>query len=182
MEKNDDKEIIRRCLEGDIERFAELVERYQKSLYNVAYRMLRDPDEAAEVTQAAFVKAYQNLAGYNPAFEFFSWIYRMVLNEAIDTLARQRRVAVLDEQLPSPTATPEGELLQKEVEQLVEAAIEQLSVTSRVVIVLRHFAHLTYNEIGFILEIPEKTVKSRLFEARRQLAELLSRRGMIAHD
>lgn len=178
----EDRDIIKECLDGNAEKFGLLVDRYQQPLYNTALRMLGDPDDAADVTQTAFVKAFQNLSRYRPEHEFFSWIYRMLVNEAIDTINHRRRMMPVDIQIPSPAKNPEEMLVGKEIESMVNHAVGSLGDTSRVIIVLRHFAQLSYDEIAYVLEIPEKTVKSRLFTARQQLGEMLSRKGMSTYE
>ncbi|MDH4261320.1 MAG: sigma-70 family RNA polymerase sigma factor, partial [Gammaproteobacteria bacterium] len=100
MSEEADAARVRECLAGDPQAFAELVERYEKPVFNVAARMLRNPEDARDVTQTVFLKAYQNLSSYDPKFRFYSWIYRMAINESIDILRlRGRSAGPVDEQL-----------------------------------------------------------------------------------
>jgi RNA polymerase sigma-70 factor (ECF subfamily) len=168
----DDHELVDRCLRGDVEAFAPLVERYQKPLYNVALRMVRDREDARDITQTAFVKAYEKLRSFDRQHRFFSWIYRIVVNEAINTRERRRPSAPLLADVAGGGGVEEA-LASRERSDSVQAALLRLSAEDREVIVLRHFADQSYAEIGETLGLPEKTVKSRLHEARRRLGRML---------
>lgn len=164
------------CLKGDASAFEPIVARYQKVLFNVALRMLGEPEDARDVTQTAFVKAWEHLASYDPSHRFFSWLYRIMVNESLNLIARRRRQVPLDADLPSPEradrAAEAGELMER-----LRAALLALPRESREVLVLRHFAEQSYQEIAWTLGIPEKTVKSRLFTARQRLGELFEGGG-----
>ena len=177
-----DRELVQKCLAGDRRQFESLVEQYQKPLYNSALRMTGNADDAADITQTVFVKAWLSLGKYNPQYEFFSWIYRILVNEAVDCINDRKRTTDLPEDCIADVDGPLEELSAKELEEVVDHALGELNLTLRQVIVLRHFAHLSYEEIGYVLEIPEKTVKSRLFTARRQLGELLTEKGFGSND
>jgi len=156
-----------------------LVLRYQRVLYNVTLRMLDDPDDAMGATQSAFVKAYERLASFDPSRRFFSWLYRIALNEALDRRRRRRVRVPLSERIVAPDPDPARMAADHETEWMIRDALRQLSPVRREVVVLRHFAGLSYQEIADALDVPEKTVKSRLFDARRKLAELLMARGVV---
>lgn len=179
MSEADDRELVSRCLAGDTESFGILVERYQRLLYNVALRMLNDPDDASDATQAAFVKAFDKLHTYKPEYKFFSWIYRIMLNESINAMHRRKPQAELNQDVPSPERNPEQTYETKEMYERVQWAVAQLPLDYRRLIVLRHFGSLSYREMSGALDIPEKTVKSRLFTARRMLRETLLKRGLV---
>ena len=164
------------CLEGDASAFEPIVERYQRVLYNVALRMLGDREDARDVTQVAFVKAWQNLASYDSSHRFFSWLYRIMVNESLNLIARRRREVPLAFELPSPERADQQAEADERTE-LLRRALLALPRESREVLVLRHFTELSYQEIAGTLGIPEKTVKSRLFTARQRLGELLGRGG-----
>jgi RNA polymerase sigma-70 factor, ECF subfamily len=167
-----DEALVARCLQGEIEAFEAIVSRYQRVLFNAAYRLLGDREEARDAAQAAFVKAYEKLATFDPHYRFFSWIYRIVVNEALNTRERRRPSAPLLVDLPD-VARIEEELAARERSDSVQAALLRLSAEDREVIVLRHFAELSYAEIGETLGLAEKTVKSRLHEARQRLGRML---------
>jgi RNA polymerase sigma-70 factor (ECF subfamily) len=171
-----DAPLVARCLTGDRQALATLVERYQRPIYNLAYRLLGDRDAAEDVAQAAFLKAMENLERFDPRFKFFSWLYRIAMNEALDQLARRNRLSVLEDEHEADT----DPVRDAEVDQhgaAVQGALATLSADHRAVIVLRHFSELSYEDISTVLEVPEKTVRSRLFEARERLRQTLERRG-----
>ena len=167
-----DEALVARCLRGEVEAFEPLVSRYQRVLYNAAYRLLGDREEARDAAQAALVKAYEKLSSFNPSYRFFSWIYRIVVNEALNVRERRKPSASLDAD-PSTGPGIEEALAARERRDSVQAALMRLSGEDREVIVLRHFAEQSYAEIGETLGLPEKTVKSRLHEARRRLGRML---------
>jgi RNA polymerase sigma-70 factor (ECF subfamily) len=179
MSDTDDRALVERCLAGDSEAFGLLVDRYQNVLYNVALRMLGNPEDAGDVAQTAFVKAFEKLDTYKPKYKFFSWIYRIMMNESLNTLQRRKPQVEIDPSLAGPGGTPEDELDSKEICERVQWAVVQLPIEYRRLIVLRHFGYLSYRDIGGALAIPEKTVKSRLFTARKMLRDILLQRGMV---
>ena len=168
----DDGAVVARCLRGDTAAFGLLVERYERVLFSVALRMLGDAEDARDATQDAFVKVYQRLGDYNAEYRFFSWIYRILTNECLNAL-RARRPQQPD--VPE-TSTTSGALETLELEerrQAVQNAIAALPPDYRDVLILRHFAELSYEEVADTLAIPLKTVKSRLYTARQQLGHRL---------
>jgi RNA polymerase sigma-70 factor (ECF subfamily) len=172
MDGTDDEQLVARCLGGDVEAFAPLVERYQKVLFNVAYRVLGNREDARDATQTAFVKAYTKLATYDSAHRFFSWIYRIVVNESLNVRTRRPPHLGLDETLVS-SASPHAEAEARETSARIQAGLQKLTPEHREVVVLRHFAELSYSDIGAALGLPEKTVKSRLYTARQRLGQIL---------
>ncbi len=161
-----------RCLAGEIDAFEPLVRRYQRPLYNTALRMLGDREEARDVVQEAFLRAYQKLSSFDPRYRFFSWLYRIVLNASLNARERRRVGEPLTVE-PATDDGPEQALRTRERQDCVEAALLRLPVDDRLLLVLRHFAELSYGEIGEALGIGEKTVKSRLHEARQKLGRHL---------
>jgi len=169
---NDDAAAVERCLSGDTAAFETLITRYQRVLGTVAYRMLGNRDDARDATQAAFVKAYERLDTYDPSFRFFSWIYRILTNECLNALRARRPEDPVTPDLSLASAPVDG-LEAAERRAAVQAALQALSREYREVVVLRHFADLSYDEMAAALGIPAKTVKSRLYSARQQLGRLL---------
>jgi RNA polymerase sigma-70 factor (ECF subfamily) len=167
-----DTQLVARCLGGDVEAFEPLVLRYQRPLFNVAWRMLGDREEARDVVQGAFVKAWEKLGTFDPRYRFFSWIYRIVVNESLNARWRRPTLQPLETDLPSPGGPAEA-VRERELTDCVQKALRRLSGDDRQVIALRHFADLSYAEIGEALGLPEKTVKSRLHEARQRLGRVL---------
>jgi len=172
VDSGDDAHLVDRCLRGDAEAFQPLVERYQRVVFNVALRMLRNDEEARDAAQSAFVKAYEKLASYDRRFRFFSWLYRIAVNECLNVRERRRRHESLAEDLPSADRA-DRDVESRELGERVQAALMTLSLDYRLVVVLRHFADLSYAEMSAVLQLPEKTVKSRLYTARQRLGELL---------
>jgi RNA polymerase sigma-70 factor (ECF subfamily) len=179
MLEPDDKELVRRCLKGDLKAFEPLLERYQKPVFNIALRILSDTGDAADVTQSTFLKAYENLSSYNERYKFFSWLYRIAVNTSLNLLEQKRRSDLLGDVDVVGTDSTEEQLHTAERVEKLEDAILNLSLDYRVVIVLRHFHDLSYEEIAVILDIPEKTVKSRLFTGRQLLKDMLMKAGLV---
>jgi RNA polymerase sigma-70 factor, ECF subfamily len=177
MMNEDDNAFVSRALNGDPRAFEVLVGRYHRVLFGVAYRMVSDREDAEDITQTAFMKAYQKLGAFDPAYKFFSWIYRILMNEALNVLQRRREQVALDADLVSERRNPEEEFAVREQEQRVQRALMQLPEGHRQVLVLRHFGSLSYREIGDVLGVPEQTVKSRLFAARQELSVILLHRS-----
>jgi len=171
----DDTALVRRCLDGDTGAFNAIVERYQRVLFTVALRFLGDRDAAADAAQNAFVRAFEKLDTFDPGRRFFSWIYRIVINECLNAKRRERPTDPIPETLPG--GSDPFELLDAaERRQRVQAAIMALSAEYRAVIVLRHFAGLSYDEIADAVGVATGVVKSRLYTARQRLGQMLLER------
>ena len=130
-----------------------------------------------DVTQAAFVNAFEKLHTFDPKYRFFSWIYRIAVNQSLNVVDRRRHESELDVDFPSAGANPEAAYRRTEAAEQLEAALKQLAPNQRTVIVLKHIEGFSYNEIGELLGVPEKTVKSRLFTARQRLRSVLKNEG-----
>ncbi len=181
----DDKDIIRQVLNGDNDAFALLVERYQTRLYNLALRMCGNEDDAFDLTQEAFVKAWRNLGSFQQEAAFSTWLFRLTSNVCIDFLrAKKRRTTVSltmreedseDSQLdlPDPAISPEEAVIRSEDRQALARAMNELPVEYRQILTLRAIDDLSYSQIAQVLELEEGTVKSRLSRARARLREKL---------
>jgi RNA polymerase sigma-70 factor (ECF subfamily) len=184
LREDQDASLISSCRRGDRDALGELVSRYEKPVFNAAYRMLGNRTEASDVTQNVFLKVFEHLDGYEPKFRFFSWIYRIALNESIDQLQRRQRLELpggdefIDNQAASTTSGPDDLVDASQMHDFVQAALMELQQDYRAVIVLRHFADCSYEQMAEILHVPEKTVKSRLYSARQAMKEKLSARGI----
>ena len=172
-----DAKLVTQVQQGDRKAFEMLVAKYEKPIFNTAYRMLHNADDAADITQAAFVKAFEKIDTYNPSFKFFNWLYRITVNESLNTINRRKRRREFEYDPPARVPTPDEDLRLTEMGNILQRALDVLSFDQRVVIVLKHLMLLSYSEIATILEIPEKTVKSRLFTARQMLRKQLLRQG-----
>jgi len=179
MSEVTDAELVERCRNGQKQAFDELIRRYERPVFNVALRMLRNPEDARDVTQTAFMKAFEHLHGYDANYRFFSWVYRIAINEAIDQRSRRRSHEVVDDSFPEPGAGPDHRLGDDQLTQAIERVIAGMKPEYQSVLLLRHFADLSYEQVAATLELPEKTVKSRLFTARQLMRELLEREGLL---
>ena len=181
MLNGDENTLVREAVGGSREAFDELVRRYQGPIYNLALRITGDSDDAMDVTQATFFKAYDRLESFDASRRFFSWLYRIGVHEALNfrsQRARNPRVPI-DFELDSPADDPERELERKQGDALVAAAMRRLRPNERALITLRHFQGLGYDEIWRVLELSVSQVKSRLFDARRRLRDLWSALGGV---
>jgi RNA polymerase sigma-70 factor (ECF subfamily) len=167
-----DQELLERYRNGDRDAFAEIVVRYQRPVYNAALWMLRNVDDARDVAQTVFLKVVERLDDYDPRYKFFSWIYRIAVNEALNQQRRHGHEEPLDEDAEIPdgeSPSPESQMQMAERSRHVHSALQSLSTNDRTVLMLRHFSECSYDEIAEILDLDEKTVKSRLYEARHRL-------------
>lgn len=172
----EDLQLIQRYLSGDRKAFESLVDRYQKTVFNVAYRMAHNADDAADITQNVFIKASEKLDTFKPQYKFFSWIYRITINESLNFVEASKKNEQLSHELVADGKSPEDILQDGFLAQSIEEGLTKLTNDYRVVIILRHFEELAYDEIAQILDLPVRTVKSRLFSARQSLKKILSKR------
>ncbi|HEY7559456.1 MAG TPA: sigma-70 family RNA polymerase sigma factor [Candidatus Binatia bacterium] len=170
-----DAECVRRLQRGDTEAFAALVERHQRSIFNLLYRMLGDYDDAAEVSQEAFLSAYRSIKSFRGDSSFSTWLYRIAVNHA-NTRRKsaalwQQRTARLKSLEPVGDGGPDPAdvLEQKEVRERVQAALNSLESEDATIILLRDLQDVPYETVAEVLKIPIGTVKSRLHRARRAL-------------
>jgi RNA polymerase sigma-70 factor (ECF subfamily) len=176
----DEQALIRRAQRGDGKAFEQIVAAYEGLLFNLALRMVKDREDARDLTQSVLIKAYEGLGSFDPRRRFFSWVYRIMINESLNLLKRRRPVEALDERLPSDAATPDECAERARVAEIVQEALMEVSPEHREVVVLRHFLNLSHEEMSDVLQIPEKTVKSRLYAARQKLGAVLKRRGVVS--
>lgn len=169
-----DRDLIRRAMRGANDAFGELVMRHQTNVFNVCYRILHEPGEAEDLAQETFMRAYNRLQTFDLTREFGPWIRRIAANLCLNYLESQKVDVELDEerdsnQSPSPEAATEV----REKSEQIRIALSSLPARYRVIIELRHYQELSYEEIATELKIPLSDVKSYLFRARKQLAEKL---------
>ena len=176
MDNESDQALLERYRNGDRAAFTELVVRYQRPLYNAAFWVLRSVEDANDITQIVFLKVAEQLDDYDPQYKFFSWIYRIAVNESLNLLRRNKREEALDDDVDLPGSernNPESQFGEAEVSRRIRSALMSLPTNDRIVLSLRHFSECSYQEIGQILDLDEKTVKSRLYEARHRLRDVL---------
>jgi RNA polymerase sigma-70 factor (ECF subfamily) len=182
----EDIDIVRRVLGGEEELFELLVRRYQARVVSHVSRMVGSRDDALDLCQEIFLKVFQALDRFNPAFKFSTWLFRIAGNASIDHL-RKRRPRTVPLEMPDPEGTgtyspeqkssdldPYGELRNVERGKAIQRAIQELPPDFRELIALRHFAGLSYEEIAGVKNMPLGTVKNKLFRARAVLKERLS--------
>lgn len=180
MRQEEDSILVRQCLDGNQKAFEELVDRYQRPVFNLAFRFTSDKEDAEDIAQTVFVKAFEKLKSFDPKYKFFSWLYKIAVNESINFLNRKRDFDKFDETIHSGRAD-EGEAYgDPEMTVAIDDALLELKPDYRILIILNHFQELSYREIGYILDLGENTVKSRLFSARRILKRVLMKKG-ISH-
>lgn len=184
-----DNELIRQVLAGQTNAFSELVERYQTKVYNLALRLCGSEDDAFDLAQEAFLRAWQSLGSFHFDAAFSSWLYRLTSNICIDWLRKKKRSKVISltfedddgEQaqleLPDPSPTPEQSLLKKEEHALLREAMNALPVEARQILTLRAIDGLSYEQIAEVMGLQEGTVKSRLSRARTQLRNKMCQLG-----
>ncbi|NND81846.1 MAG: sigma-70 family RNA polymerase sigma factor [Gammaproteobacteria bacterium] len=173
MSGNADFELVRNCLRGDQSALAELVNRHQKPVFNAAFRLLGNREDAADATQTTFLKVFEHLDDFNPKYKLFSWVYRIAINESLGQLRRRKPQEELADTLVSSGHSPEQQCESNDLSATVQASMMQLSDEYRTVVVMKHFSGFSYREISEVLDIPEKTVKSRLYSARQILKQSL---------
>jgi len=182
MSEDGDTLLVERCLAGDESAFRTLVDKYQKVVFNVAYRMTNDYDASEDIAQTVFVKVFENLKGYDPRYKFFGWLYRMAINETLNYIKHERRTEELSPALAANGKLPDESYGEAELHKIIQDSIMDLAPDYRLLIVMRHYGNRTYKEMAETLGIPEKKVKSRIFTARHLLRDILAKRGILRND
>jgi len=172
-----DLELVDRVKTGDMVAFGKIVNRYEKTVFNSAYRIVGDMDDAADITQTTFVKVFEKIDSFNPSFKFFSWLYRISINEAFNLQKKNKQAASIEMETVSTQPGPYEDFRQMEMCENLKYALAKMTYDYRIVIVLKHLMLLSYKEIAEILSLPEKTVKSRLFSGRQVLHRQLVEQG-----
>src|SRR5579884_3839660 len=179
--EQDDTQLVKASQQGDQDAFALLVQRHQRRVFNISLRMLQDYEEASEVTQEAFLAAWQGLSSFRGEARFSTWLYRIAYNCCLKQLELRKRekalqAAIQAEHLLDHTDKDERASMVLEVHDCQNLVREQLSMLPakyRVVLVLRHLQEMTYEEMAEILTMPIGTIKTHLFRARNLLKERL---------
>ncbi len=188
MQQPDDLTLVKRCRRGDAQAFRALVHRYERRVFAVAYGMVRDRDEAMDIAQEAFVKVYKYLDHFKGDSSFYTWLYRITANLAID--ARRRRApeaerVVFDEAVKQETpdepgvlstrlgSNPQKAAMRKELVAKIQEALEQIPEKHRAILLLREVEGMSYEDLARTLNIRKGTVMSRLFHARKKMQKIL---------
>ena len=187
-----EQELVARARRGDESAFEALVTENEKRIYNLCRRLTGNQDDAAELTQEAFLNAWRGLGRFQGESSFSTWLYRLATNACIDFLRKEKRrqslsmtVSLDDEEearqveLPDERYAPEGALERAEARRAVAEGLERLTLEHRQVLVMREIHGLSYAEIGQVLGLEEGTVKSRIARARGALRKVLTERGNL---
>jgi RNA polymerase sigma-70 factor (ECF subfamily) len=184
--------LVRRCIAGDPVAWEEIVQTYNRRIYNICYRFAGSADDAQDLTQEVFIKMYRTLSSYDHSKgAFVTWVTTITRNllvdhfrktkqdrmtDSMDTTASEHEDAQpLSEHIPDPAAPPDTRVRQREVSETVHAALGKLSPELREAVILRDLQDMDYREIATVLKVPEGTVKSRINRGRAELARLLQR-------
>ena len=175
MERTDN-ELVIECLEGNQEAYSELITRYKRLIYSVAYKFSRDSDEVNDLAQEAFIKIYRSLSRYDSQYKFSTWSVKVATNICLDHVRRKRLNSVSLDEIENFTGknnSPEEYYLRKEKSQALKNAIAGLPEIYRVPIILYHQKGMSYKEIAEKLDKPMSIIKNRIFRARNTLKESL---------
>jgi len=182
---DEDMALVRLSQQGEMRAFEELVARYREKIYARAFSMMRSEEDAIDLSQEAWIKAWQRLKQFQGDSSFGTWMTRVVINLCLDQLRKQKRHRVesleamdeesggVERQMPVVTVNPTEGLERQELRVRIDKALGQLSQEHRTVLVLHEFEEMEYKEIARVMECSTGTVMSRLFYARRKLAALL---------
>lgn len=193
---DNDKLLLKRAKKGDVEAFEQLIGQYQKKVFNIALRMIGNPEDASELAQEVFIRIYRSLANFKEEASFSTWIYRITTNVCLDEIRKRKNThntVSLDEevsledgdvrmQVADHRPTPEAVVERNEVQRMVQEAIGQLSEEHRTALVLRDIQGMSYEEISRITQCPEGTVKSRINRARQSLKEILVKKRELFNE
>ena len=187
-EINNEQVLIHKAQNGDVTAFSELIESYQQNVYNLAYRMSGNAEDAADIAQEAFIKLYLSISKFKGNAKFSTWVYRITTNACLDAIKKRKKTKTYS--ISDSVETEEGEYLRefedlsvnveegferKEQQRIINEAIATLPEKHRAIIILRDINELSYEEIAATLNCSEGTVKSRISRARANLYEVLKK-------
>ena len=176
MSSTDERSLARRVLQGDRDAFGEIVHRHQKAVFNASYHVLGNVHDAEDATQEAFIRAYQFFDKFDVNRPLAPWLIRIAINVCMNRVKGQKSASGLNEEstpLPDLSPSPELQTIIRDRDEIVRYELNRLPVRYRIVIELRHFQELSYEEIAKELKRPLSDIKSDLFRARKLLAERL---------
>ena len=195
IDKDQEKALIQKCKQGDIDSFEMLIECYQQKVYNIALRMLGNKEDASDIAQEVFIKVYKSIGGFKEEASLSTWIYRIATNVCLDELRKRKKTKIvsidstiqLEEsevsmQMPDERPQPDELLTQKELKQEVQKAINNLKEEHKTVIILRDINGYSYEEIAKILDCTLGTVKSRINRARNALKSILIKKEELLSE
>ncbi|MGE5329422.1 MAG: RNA polymerase sigma factor [Deltaproteobacteria bacterium] len=186
MSEQSEQILIKRCKDGDLQAFEELISKYETKVFNITFRILGDYTQAEDVSQDIMVKVFRTIKGFKEQSSFYTWLYRITVNECMDMVKKRKRT--LTYSIDSPLDTEDGEIKteiqdssesvegtveRNELRRYLADAMNSLSPEHKTVIVLRDVQGFSYEEIAEIIKCPPGTVKSRINRARLELKNLL---------
>lgn len=163
---------------GDSKAYEKLVRKYDRIIFNLVLRMTGNYEDAIDITQESFIRAYENIESFRSSFKFFSWLYRIAVNTSLNYIQKLKGSSSvpLNDSAEINTrngSTPEDDYIRAETEKKVQEALMSLDEQSRAILILKYFVELSYSEISEVSGISEKLVKSRLYSARQEIKTLL---------
>lgn len=186
-EAREDDALVDRARSGDRAAFQELFQKYHRRAYAVAFGVVKRQEDALDIVQDAFIKVHKHIGNFQGTSSFYTWLYRIVMNLAIDQVRRKRKVTEWGEDIQKDDAVGDGTLLphvpdenpartvvRRELKAKIAAALDTLPEYHRAVIVLREVEGMSYEEMAQVLDVPKGTIMSRLFHARRKMQEQLA--------
>ena len=185
MSKKEIHRTIQKALHGDESAYEILVNRYKHGIHNMIYQMIKNREEAEDLVQETFIKAFNSLNSYNDDYAFSTWLYKIAFNHCIDAIRKKKlktlpldkpiqlRDGEVQQEIHDDSHSPEKDLLFSEKKRRIQKSIASLPERYRTAIILRHQEERTYEEISEILNIPIGTVKARIFRAREMLKKKL---------
>lgn len=176
-----DQELVRKTLDGDMDSFSVLVERYQKQIYSLTYRLTNDPEDARDLAQEVFIHIYKVLGKYDQERKFFSWMYKVATNVCYNALRRGKneqavsldKVIEIMPMIGRSEAQPEEYYERRETQESVRQAVAELPEKYRVPLVLRYLEEMTYKEIAEYMDLPVTTIETRLYRGKAMLQKRL---------
>jgi len=191
LTSEEELDVIKKVLDGDSNAFERIVLANQKNVYNLALKMTKNEEDALDISQEAFLKAYRQLEGFRGESKFSVWLYRLTYNLCVDFLRKKPRAGVIsltyqdddddshDIEVPDVRNLPEDSLIRRETRESIAEGINALSPQHREILVMREITGMSYGDISDTLHVSEGTVKSRLARARLSLANILVEKGTI---
>lgn len=176
----EEQQWIKEVLAGNKQAYAHIINRYKNQLYATIVRMTRNPHDAGDLVQEAFIKIYEQLGKYNSKGAFSSWIYRVAYNHCMDEFRKKRyqmKQVVMNEELIEDPKHPEVIFLKKEKSRQLERLISSLPEDERMIILLRYVNELSYEEISELTEVPISTVRNKLHRAKKKMRETVKQEG-----
>jgi RNA polymerase sigma-70 factor (ECF subfamily) len=182
MIRDDDTQLVKKSVEGDKLSYGLLVDKYQKPIFNIVYRMCHNLEDARDITQGVFIRAFQKLYTFKIEKKFFSWLCRIAINESLNFLKQQKKMIEMPVNMPLTDEGPDHAIAHKEEREQIRRALMEIEPKYRILIILKHFQNFSYAQIAEVMNLPVKTIKSRLYSARQKLGQILVRNGMINYD